>query len=60
MTLTLIMGHKESMLQARFTLQRSSTIFWPLSMLGTPKDERLFFLAQLSKERSLSGHSAMA
>src|SRR5882724_931797 len=37
MTLTLTKGHKESMLQARFTLQRSSTIYWPWSMLGTPK-----------------------
>src|SRR5882724_8167461 len=37
MTLTLMKGHKESMLWARFTLQRSSTIYQPLSMQGTPK-----------------------
>src|SRR5882724_6392122 len=37
MTLTLMKGHKELMLQARFTWQRSSTIYWLLTMLGTPK-----------------------
>src|SRR5882724_1766505 len=37
MTLTLMKGHKELMLQARFTLQRSSTIYQHLSILGTPK-----------------------